>query len=185
MDKMIEYFGDRLVKPAMSEEVLKILPKISPTNQKFLFEVGLPEHTTYAGRYIPYKDLELINNQFLKLYTRKGVEHFYFECLNIETNNISFFINYEEEFVEHYLNKDLEAYLMYVKAIEEFKRDFIDPEKYGSYWRNDNHEKYAKHLKQLLEAIDESLYPNEKEKYGVEKSSVWMPMLNEMDEGTY
>ncbi|KAB2914350.1 MAG: hypothetical protein F9K23_14190 [Bacteroidetes bacterium] len=172
MNNIIEYFGDRLVKPALSEEVLKILPKISLTNQKILLEVGLPErHDGYAGVYTILDQLSLHKSKYIKLYTRELLEDYFSIFLDVESDRIIYHFDYEGSEKQYLLlNSSLLVFLEFWKAYEIFseKIDLLGMKEYYG-----NKKIYSTELRSEFEKINKD----------DTNTSWWGSLLEEMESG--
>lgn len=172
MDNIIKYFGDRLVKPALSEEVLKILPKISPANQKILLEVGLPEsHRGYAGVYTILDELSLHKSKYIRLYTRDFEENYFSIFLDAETDIVVYHFEYEGSKKQYlHLNSSLLVFLEFWKAHEIFSKKF-DILGIKEYYNNQKI--YTEELREEFEKINK----------GDTNASWWGSLLEEMESG--
>lgn len=169
MDTIIEYFGDRLVKPSLSEEVLKIQPKISPINQKILLEVGLPDCHSISGVFTPIDSLRIIDNNYLAIQSTSLETTFI--CIELSTNSL---VSYDlRDNTASFINSNLEIYLTYIKIDEDYVRDIRRPLKFGPY-NYDTYEKYANYLQSQFEKINNDY-----------SRDIWSNVLEQMSYGIF
>lgn len=186
VEELKKYFGSRLTTYEKFKALPDVISKLSKTNKIILFDVGLPIHWADVGEYVPFSELNVVQNRYLKVYTRVYGESYYSECIDLDSNKVVYFMEFEGKYEDpRYMNKDLEAYLYYVKTIEEFRENVLEPEKLGPYWRSEsNCVLYAEELAKNLQEVDKMLYPNELKQYGLEVSDGWLPLIREMEAGT-
>lgn len=150
---------------------------LSETDEKILFEIGLPNYKGYLGDFIKVDNLTLEDGKYMKIYTKKGQENTFGRYININSNEIVYKSSFDKNNKYHFLNKNLESYLKYIQVDEDFHQNVKIPEKLGSYWgtkeEEGNHEKYASELKRRFLEINDD----------VNKSEYWSFLIEEMDLG--
>ena len=163
LQEIKNYFGDKMVLFNKNSDIDHLL---NAKEKEILFKIGIPNYNLY-GQHVMLKDIELINERYLKFGTREHDENDFFLFIDTKNHNIVFkFLGDEYNF----LNTDLESYLMYIYLYKIFAKEIKIPQKLGPYY--ENHEKYALELAKQFLTINEDF-----------KKGAWSNLIEEMGYG--
>jgi len=146
-----EYFSNSLVIFANNDMINQY---VSKETSDILYNIGLPNHTTFGGDYEFFGNVELLDKKFLKLGTKNTfINEPFGLCVDIETQAIIGRTHYRTEGIRTYtINKNLKTYLEYLYTYIRFRSEVKIPQTLGQYHLH--HEKYALELKSRLMAVD-------------------------------
>ncbi|MBF7093523.1 hypothetical protein IUY40_18480 [Flavobacterium sp. ALJ2] len=145
-----EYFSGSLV---LFENNEMINQHVSKETLDILYNIGLPNHTTFGGDYEFFGNVELLDGKYLKLGTKNTfINEPFGLCIDIETQQIIGRTHYREGIRTYSINKNLKTYIEYLYTYIRFRNEVKIPRTLGEYHLH--HKKYAQELKNRLMAID-------------------------------